>query len=321
MKKTMSLNLILLIGLAACSNLSDDNASGTIVPTLNLETCELIGRNGLAFSALNSGQTFYIGRNPLNENRKKRDVLGRELQTNEYTVDPKLDDELNKIEAVISQEIGETPYKRSGFFWGFIIRTWKKGISLQGQGSLDEMIPTLSFDPDKVKVIPNINSKSSLDYLSILFADQLYKDGKDIFSRGDFEGVLKINCNSSIITLYVKDEEALRLANIAAMKGGHYQGKVTPTLSSISLDLSHKLNSLNSSHKIPQLSENRKTSFATGDRVNVIFQNGSKCKATILVSGKDQSKIEYNEFCETGFISSKTKGEVEWAPNHAISAR
>ncbi len=61
--------------------------------------------------------------------------------------------------------------------------------------------------------------------------------------------------------------------------------------------------------------------YSAGDRVYAVFESGKKCKATVLVPGNDQSKIEYNEWCETGFISSKSKGEKEWAPNHAQSSR
>ena len=61
--------------------------------------------------------------------------------------------------------------------------------------------------------------------------------------------------------------------------------------------------------------------FETGEPVSVLFKSGKRCNATILISGKKQSKVEYNEWCESGLVSSKSKGEKEWAPNNALSSR
>ena len=62
-------------------------------------------------------------------------------------------------------------------------------------------------------------------------------------------------------------------------------------------------------------------SYSQGDRIFVLFDNGKKCKATVLMPGKEQSKIEYNGFCDVNFLAYKSDGEKQWAPNHALTSR
>jgi len=51
--------------------------------------------------------------------------------------------------------------------------------------------------------------------------------------------------------------------------------------------------------------------YTFGDRVYVHFQSGRKCPATVIIYGKEQNKIEYNDYCESSFISNNQKGEQE----------
>lgn len=61
--------------------------------------------------------------------------------------------------------------------------------------------------------------------------------------------------------------------------------------------------------------------YSVGDRVYVLFSNGKRCNASIIVAGKDQSKVEYNEYCKINFIGYKSDGEEEWVPNNALESR
>ena len=69
------------------------------------------------------------------------------------------------------------------------------------------------------------------------------------------------------------------------------------------------------------LNNSEKNKFRVGDAIYVIFKNGKQCNATVIMEGSKQSKIEYNEWCDLGFASSKSKNEKEWAPNSALSTR
>jgi hypothetical protein len=299
--------ICLLIFLTACSK-----AEKSI--TLNLETCQILGKNKLSLSSLQSEHIFNLGNKFNKENQKKYSSLKRDLKPSEYSIHSGLDNELNKLERIIAQEVGSKPTKRNGDFWGYIKREWKDGISLRSNGSRDGMYLALDFEPDKINVIPNIDSKSSFDYIESLFSDKIHK--KDVYSGG-FSGSLEINCGGVKVGLHMHDEEGLRLSNLAYDKGekDNKNIKRSPTLSGISVDLYHRIN------KKSQESSSKNSLFSAGDRVNVIFENGKQCKATILIAGNDQSKVEYNEFCDVSFAFNKSKNEKEWVPAIALSAR
>lgn len=217
----------------------------------------------------------------------------------------------DKISKIITEETGISPTstsrkpKRTRDNWKNI-PIWSGTLYQLKDGNRRTYDPVVAFKTGgKLKFTPNIKPNSSLTYLKALFVNELV--------------AVKSNFGISVVELNLCGKYKAIVNTISENSSAEQRKENEELVYPIAIRL--HMDSINEDKTRQPAKRTSTKLFDVGDSVYARFENGQKCKATVILPGKTQSKIEYNEWCETGFISSKSKGEKEWAPNHALSSR
>jgi len=302
----------LLIGAVSTAN--------SKVVTADLERCQLIYRNALSFQSLHTGQSYDLDRET-DANNLKSDKLGRKLNTDEFVLNQNLNNASQKIESILSQEFESSPVEKLWRRFGFVQLKWENGVVLYADGTTDEMHLRLEVPVNKAVIIPEITSDNTLDYVKTLLYDKIVDENS--MSYGTYVQLVT-NCSGIGVQFTFKVDKNKIIYNEKTDKEEFNRNDLKLHYMNIDLSSTYSTHKKGISQSSQQSSVNSKKyvlPYSVGDRVYVIFENGKKCKATILIPGNEQNKIEYNEYCETGFISHKSKGESDWAPNEALIQR
>ncbi|WP_370317105.1 hypothetical protein [Pseudoalteromonas sp.] len=231
----------------------------------------------------------------------KNGVSLNSFSSDEYTSSKSLITFQDKITSILTQEIGRKPDSNIVFGDGKIIR-WKDFLEISYSESNDRFSPILRLyiSPEQ-KWIPSIDENTTWDYFSNLFKSSI-KSTKLINSKR--ENLIELELCNEILGTVAFDTETQKMSK-RWNKG--FEFNLT------------KIADVSNAHRGSNDEYSR--SYSVGDAVYVLFQNKAKCSASILIAGNEQSKVEYNNFCKLGFISSKSSGEEEWVPNHSMLKR
>ena len=254
--------------------------------TIDLDKC-LMGKNKLSFGRLARG-TF--------------DGLD----------DPKLTDYMIKLKNQIKFAIGDESFEFTEYEKMFYVRGGKhnsflfnsSAVSSKRKGTYSTL--GIYLHHPSIKLIPKLPKEMIYSDFEVAFDNEIISKGEPPSREGIkyYKYSLKL-CGENFAEVSLVPENRIDMNS--------YQAPYYPAM--LHINLSPKKQTVNDSEL------KKETMFSVGDRIYVHFQSSKQCPATILVSGKEQSKIEYNKWCETGLISSKQKGEQEWAPNSALSSR
>lgn len=234
-----------------------------------------------------------IGNIPMSNLVKEENYNIQSKHGNKWALYPELEERFSLIENLLKQEFGISPNKKGEHSSGYYYRVWDEGVSIDAVGSTVAAHAVIFFETNKIELNSKVTKSSNAEHVKALY-------GKRVINEKTFYGnnsMLTINCDNTKVNLFFGNEE----------KRG---------LNKISIDISSRVK-----NSITEKTMSKALRFSVGEKVYVLFNSGKKCKATVFILGKEQSKIEYNEWCQSGFISSKEKGEIEWAPNHSLTHR